>query len=94
MCIECMYTQGGIAHYNDTCRGSSMATPTYQQLIRMLNKAGGGAVPVAELLSSKLLHRFPHIKTWSVFGDCAEDCWPRAPEGICSLVLLEAPLGS
>ena len=42
-----------------------MATPTYQQLIGMLSKAereaGGGAPSVAELLSCKFCHRFPHI---------------------------------
>ena len=43
-----------------------MATPTYQQLIGMLDKAeseaAGGAVSVAELLCSKFSHRFPHIR--------------------------------
>ena len=43
-----------------------MAAPTYQELIGMLNKteseASDGAVSVAELLTTKFGHRYPHIK--------------------------------
>ena len=43
-----------------------MATPTYQQLIGMLSKAereaADGTVSVAELLTAKFVHRFPHIR--------------------------------
>ena len=43
-----------------------MATPTYQQLIGMLSKAereaSEGGVSVAELLTAKFSHRFPHIR--------------------------------
>ena len=46
-----------------------MSTPTYQQLIGMLRKAereaGGGTPSVAELLSCKFCHRFPHISIGS-----------------------------
>ena len=36
-----------------------MATPTY---IGMLRKAADGTVSVAELLTAKFAHRFPHIR--------------------------------
>ena len=43
-----------------------MATPTYQQLIQMLSRAeseaGDSAASVAELLTAKFSHRFPHIR--------------------------------
>ena len=43
-----------------------MATPTYRQLIVMLSKAereaADGIVSVAELLTAKFAHRFPHIR--------------------------------
>ena len=43
-----------------------MASPTYQQLIGMLSKAereaADGTVSVAELLTAKFAHRFPHIR--------------------------------
>ena len=43
-----------------------MAAPTYQELISLLNKAesesAGGAVSVAELLTAKFGHRYPHIR--------------------------------
>ena len=43
-----------------------MATPTYQQLIGMLSKAereaSDGGVSVAELLTAKFSHCFPHIR--------------------------------
>ena len=43
-----------------------MATPTYQQLIGMLNKAeseaADGAALVSELLAAKFSRRFPHIR--------------------------------
>lgn len=43
-----------------------MATPTYQHLIGMLSKAeseaAGGSLSVAELLSCKFSHRFPHVQ--------------------------------
>ena len=43
-----------------------MATPTYQQLIGMLNKAeseaADGAALVSELLAARFSRRFPHIQ--------------------------------
>ena len=44
----------------------NMAALTYQELIGMLTKAEGeaadGAVSVAELLTIKFSHRYPHIQ--------------------------------
>ena len=46
-------------------RNPIMAARTYQELIGMLNKAEGeaadGAVSVAELLTTKFSHHYPHI---------------------------------
>jgi hypothetical protein len=40
-----------------------MATPTYQQLIGILNKAAAvGAALVSELLAARFSRRFPHIR--------------------------------
>ena len=61
-----------------------MATLTYQQLIQMLSKAeseaGDGAASVAELLAAKFSWRSltsEYRKTWIVFGDREENCWPH-----------------
>ena len=61
-----------------------MATLTYQQLIQILSKAeseaGDGAASVAELLAAKFSWRSltsEYRKTWTVFGDREENCWPH-----------------
>ena len=59
-------------------------TPTYQQLIQMLNKAESEAGDVQHLWLRSSLPSFLGVPSYSsigrsglVFGDREEDCWPH-----------------